>query len=786
MGSRHADAATHHDQPAGSSRLKVLQWNVQGLRPKKHQVLQAIFEEDLDVVLLQETLTPVTFEWRVAGYTLHSLHATEGTRGCAALVRSTIPHHRVASPVHCGDNVEVLALKMQVGGRPLLLYNIYRSQRHTLEAGELVTLASQVSLLVAGDFNAHHPVLLSPSPANATGRHLAALLEDVPHIHLLNTGEATHTRGGRLDLTLVSSDLRAGATWQVHPTLTSDHFATLTTLPVAPPAPPRPPPRWNIRRADWDSFQASLAEWWATYQPPADLHQQERDLTAAIERAADAAIPRSAPSRRHRPDWWFYNEEVREHNHRVNVHRKLFKRRPNPTNLRLLQDVVARAREVSLRAREAKWLEWCASFSHNTSLSQLWRSVRTATGTAPPRPAAHPHPHQEAERLVAVFTARGSSDQLPPHTHRLQQQLRPRRVEAVAEATQEADVTDRPFSLQELRQAKKRGRDTAAGADGVTYSMLAHLGPAGDAALLATLNASWLAGCLPPVWKEADIQPIPKPREPTKLRPISLLSCTAKTAEKMVLARLQWRVGPLHRHVFGYTRGVSTADSILALLAQANHQPTVIIFLDLEKAFELASPHAILTALVGKGVRGHLLAWLRDYLQHRRARVKFQGQRSSLRELENGTPQGGILSPLLFNLLMEQLVSLPFHDDTVLLSYADDLALVVSGRGNKLRRTQHALDLISRKCEELGLKISAEKSRAMMVKAANPAWQLRVQGVVLAWTSSYQYLGVWVDKRLSFTAHVAYLRERTQARLAAMRAMTRLTAGATYSVLGLY
>ena len=82
----------------------------------------------------------------------------------------------------------------------------------------------------------------------------------------------------------------------------------------------------------------------------------------------------------------------------------------------------------------------------------------------------------------------------------------------------------------------------------------------GDAALLlAMINASWAARRLPPAWKEADIQPIPKPREPTKLRPISLLSCTAKTAERMVLARLQWRVGPLHPHVFGYTRGVSTA-----------------------------------------------------------------------------------------------------------------------------------------------------------------------------------------------------------------------------------
>ena len=68
--------------------------------------------------------------------------------------------------------------------------------------------------------------------------------------------------------------------------------------------------------------------------------------------------------------------------------------------------------------------------------------------------------------------------------------------------------------------------------------MLAHCGPAGSAALLLLVNASWLAGRLPPAWKEADIQPIPKPRDPAKLRPISLTSCAAKTAERMVLSRL--------------------------------------------------------------------------------------------------------------------------------------------------------------------------------------------------------------------------------------------------------
>ena len=47
---RGADGATHSGQPAGLPSLKVLQWDVQGLRPEKHELLQTIFEEHLDVV----------------------------------------------------------------------------------------------------------------------------------------------------------------------------------------------------------------------------------------------------------------------------------------------------------------------------------------------------------------------------------------------------------------------------------------------------------------------------------------------------------------------------------------------------------------------------------------------------------------------------------------------------------------------------------------------------------------------------------------------------------------
>ena len=62
--------------------------------------------------------------------------------------------------------------------------------------------------------------------------------------------------------------------------------------------------------------------------------------------------------------------------------------------------------------------------------------------------------------------------------------------------------------------------------------------------------------------------------------------------------------------------------------------------MDFEKAFELASPAAILISLVRKGIKGYFMAWSRNYFLDRLAGVKFRGVTSESRHLINGTPQG--------------------------------------------------------------------------------------------------------------------------------------------------
>lgn len=127
-----------------------------------------------------------------------------------------------------------------------------------------------------------------------------------------------------------------------------------------------------------------------------------------------------------------------------------------------------------------------------------------------------------------MFVSRGSNVQPPAQVHQLQTDLRLGRVTTIATARGRQDASNQSFTHHELVQTKK-GRDTAAGADGVTYSMLAHFGLAEEEPVLALINHSWQEGRLPKAWKAVDIQPLPKPSEPTKPRPISLVSCTGKT-----------------------------------------------------------------------------------------------------------------------------------------------------------------------------------------------------------------------------------------------------------------
>eukprot|EP00660_Eupelagonema_oceanica_P019181 gene19181-biopygen41944 len=104
---------------------------------------------------------------------------------------------------------------------------------------------------------------------------------------------------------------------------------------------------------------------------------------------------------------------------------------------------------------------------------------------------------------------------------------------------------DAPFTMLELDTVLNNlSTGKAAGLDGLSNEMLKRLGPTGKAAMLRTVNASWETGAVPAAWRTAEIVPIAKkgkdPNRAGSYRPISLTSCLAKAAERIVRERLNF------------------------------------------------------------------------------------------------------------------------------------------------------------------------------------------------------------------------------------------------------
>ena len=77
------------------------------------------------------------------------------------------------------------------------------------------------------------------------------------------------------------------------------------------------------------------------------------------------------------------------------------------------------------------------------------------------------------------------------------------------------------------------------------------------------------------------------------------------------------------------------------------------VFIDLKKAFDTVDHKIVFKKLYYYGIRGNTLKWFESYLTNRSQYVLFNGEKSDIRDITYGVPQGSILGPLLFILYMK-------------------------------------------------------------------------------------------------------------------------------------
>ncbi len=223
---------------------------------------------------------------------------------------------------------------------------------------------------------------------------------------------------------------------------------------------------------------------------------------------------------------------------------------------------------------------------------------------------------------------------------------------------------DVPFSFPELKRALKNTKASTPGQDGISYVMLKKLSDESLSIILEFYNRVWEEGVLPKGWKEALIIPIKKPGKdpsnPLNYRPIALTSHLCKLMEKMITDRLMYNMEKnnfFSPYQSGFRRGRGTMDSIIKLesdirKALINKETIIAVFFDVEKAYDMLWKEGLLIKLDQIGIGGRIYNWIKEFLIERNIKVKVGDYISREGSIENGTPQGSVISPLLFIIMI--------------------------------------------------------------------------------------------------------------------------------------
>lgn len=543
------------------------------------------------------------------------------------------------------------------------------------------------------------------------------------------------------------------------------------------------------------------------------------DWVSAVEETLDEVLGRRSKSRGRKPPSYFTSV----------VWEALVQRRSDYAALRAAVNTGAdeghveelwqsflvskkHASDVCDSARRAQWLTFTDAInSKSLGDRQLWKLIEKSKG-APnvsrwdavmndkgdlisPENAAYLPCWEKYYRELG--TAKASASQSPKWAAVMGEVNSERFSEDPASSSPLVDEMNAPLTLEEVMVAiEGLPNHKAVGADGFSNEVLKALGPE---ALFGALAKLWDEEISPEAWALAILHPLRKPGDPTNLansRGISLVSCVCKLFESVLQKRLvKYLEGTkkLRPEQGGFRSERECIEHILILTEtlrrrKAQGLKSYVAFIDFSKAFDLVWRDGLWFKLHECGVKGKMLRVIRALYKHTEATVRVNGSFTEAFQILLGVRQGGVLSPTLFlvfiNDLLDKLVALKigvvvpglkstsgFKKPDLLagLLWADDVAIVADSPEG----LQTAFDLITSWCNEWLMTVNNGKCGVMIVgtnpKVDHESLQklvetkpFKLSGRNVDLCQVYKYLGVQISYDLSWGAAISARIEATR------------------------
>ncbi len=781
----------------------IISWNVNSIRSKLPYVQLLCNELSPTILCAQETkLTPNdTFKMKHFSIFRHDKNSPGNAKG-GVLIAVTNKIHAEIIPLTTPFQAVAIRAYLSI---PITICTIYLHHQDAVTTYDLENLIHQLPapFIITGDWNAHNQIWGS-TKTDSRGTCIENLM-NTTNIALLNTGESTRfdIYSGNLsaiDLTFCSPSLLTRVCWTIQENFyASDHFPQRIDI-ITPTKPPNETYtlKWQLRKAQWDLYTTNLD--FSNLRTCETADQMLQSILTAIHSAALTAIPLIQAKRTKLPvPWW--NEDCAE---RIKRKRKLwreYRKRPSEENLNAFKIARAQARRSVYESKRNSWRTFISDINRNTPSSLVWSKIRKLTNKKcyDPIPAIRDTAGQLLTSTVDI------ADTLADFYYNNMKQDDPSPCPPLLNmGSDNPDICaiNCDITVWEVSNTTSKLKKTAPGPDCIYSDMLKHLNQNHLQEITSFFNHIWRNHDFPSKWREATIIPILKPGKdrtfPTNYRPISLTNILCKTLEKIVTNRLHQYLQShkiLDNSQCGFQPNKSTTDNLVHLtegieLGFSRKQDTIAVFFDVEKAFDRLRPHSILQAFHEMQLNGHIINFVKNFLEERTFQVRIGETLSNTRRQETGTPQGSVLSPLLFIMAVngiKQCIEYPVQH----LMYADDL--VIYTRGTQITNMQHVLQCTISKlttwADKLGLRFAPSKTKLVHFtrKRSLPTIHLTLCNEQIQQSQVVKFLGVTLEQKLHWKSHIATLLKTATQRLNIMKITNGTAWGADkHSLLQVY